>query len=402
VLSGGRLRAVAVSDTPLRAEILVPLRDNTGEIRAVAGVVLNPNARSVKELLDAADAQLVSSPGATSVTPGSAGTAGTSGTLGTPDSRYVSLSVAPWFVVASRAASREHASPWRTLTWSLPLSLVLALLFAWGTARSVRRPALALTAAAERMAAGDLDTPLPPVPDGDEIGRLARVLERLRLALHRDAWRRQTLRKVISAQEEERRRIARELHDDTAQALAAVGVSLEAALEDMPLTPARWRLESLKLLVNQSLTDLHRVIYDLRPSILDDLGLSAAIHWLAEEHLRRTGVAVKVESYGIDERLPSEIETAVFRVIQEALSNIERHAEADAVLAQVSLENGTLSVEIEDDGKGFEPDTVGVTTGSARGLGLQGMRERVELMGGSFTLISSPGRGTRIAITVPV
>lgn len=383
VFGGGRLRAVNVSDTPLRTEILVPLRDDTGEIRALAGVMLNAHARSVKELLDAADAHLVSSAAAA-------------------EGASVALSVAPWVVVASHAAPRELASPWRTLAWSLPASLVLGVLFAWGTARSVRRPTLALTAAAERMAAGDLDTPLPAVPDGDEISRLARVLERLRLALHRDVWRRETLRKVISAQEEERRRLARELHDDTAQALAAVGVSLEAALEGMPLTPARERLQSLKVLVNQSLTDLHRVIYDLRPSILDDLGLAAAIRWLAEEHLRRTGVTVKVESDGIDARLPSDSETAVFRVIQEALLNSERHAEADAVLAQVSLENGTLSVEIEDDGKGFEPETVGITSGSARGLGLQGMRERVELMGGSFTLSSSPGRGTRIAITVPV
>jgi signal transduction histidine kinase len=380
----GRLRAAVVSEAPLRAEILVPLRDHTGEIRVLAGVMLNAHARSVKELLTAADAQLLSS------------------TAAVADAAQVALSVAPWVVVASHAAPREHASPWRTLAWSLPVSLVLGLLFAWGTARSVRRPALALTAAAERMAGGDLDTPLPLVPDGDEMGRLARVLERLRLALHRDAWRQQTLRKVISAQEDERRRIARELHDDTAQALAAVGVSLEAALDEMPVTPARGRLESLKRLVNQSLADLHHVIYDLRPSILDDLGLAAAIRWLADEHLRRTGVAVKVECYGIDERLPSDIETAVFRVVQEALSNIERHSEADAVLAQVSLERGTLAVEIEDDGKGFEPEKVGVTTGSARGLGLQGMRERVELMGGSFSLSSSPGRGTRIAITVPL
>jgi signal transduction histidine kinase len=381
-LSGGRLRAAALPDASLRAEVLVPLRDRTGRIQALAGVTLNPHVRSVKELLDAADARLLSS------------------AADANDAR-VALSVAPWVVVAARAAG-DDGSPWSTLAWTLPLSLMLALLFAWGTARSVRRPTLELTAAAERMAAGDLETPLPPVPDGDEIGRLAKVLERLRLALHRDAWRRQTLRKVISAQEEERRRIARELHDDTAQALAAVGVSLEAALDGMPLSSSRWRLESLKVLVNQSLTDLHRIIYDLRPSILDDLGLSAAIRWLTEEHLRRTGVVVKVESYGLDERLPSDIETAVFRVVQEALSNIERHAGADAVLVQVSLENGTLSLEIEDDGQGFEPETVGVTTGSARGLGLQGMRERVELMGGSFTLSSSPGRGTRIAITVSV
>ena len=319
-LEGLRLLAVPIGASELRAEVLVPLRDSAGSVRMVAGVTLNPHGRSVRELLATANARLVANDAAANETR--------------------RLNLVPWTVVVSPTESTR--SPWRMLAWMLPMSLALGLLFAWGTAHSVRRPALALTAAAERMAAGDLETPLPSVPDGDEIGRLARVLERMRLALHRDAWRRQTLRKVISAQEEERRRIARELHDDTAQSLAAVGVGLEAALDELPSTPARTRLEHLKQHVHQSLADLHRVIYDLRPSILDDLGLAAAIRWLAAEHEKRTGVAVKTELYGLDDRLPSDTETAIFRVVQEALSNVERHAEASAVLAQVARENGTL------------------------------------------------------------
>jgi signal transduction histidine kinase len=108
-----------------------------------------------------------------------------------------------------------------------------------------------------------------------------------------------------------------------------------------------------------------------------------------------------VECYGLDQRLPSDTETAIFRVIQEALTNIERHAAAETVLLQVSRENGTLTVEIEDDGKGFEPATIDPTAGSARGLGLQGMRERIELLGGSFALTSTPNSGTRIVVGVP-
>lgn len=381
-LDSGRLRAVSLSSETLRTEILVPLRDDTGEPRIVAGVVLTPDARSVRDLLALAEARVVARDEQTA------------------DSR-VALSLAPW-AVAVPATSAAWLVPWRTLAWALPASFVLAIVFAVGTSLSVRRPALALIAAAERMADGDLETPLPAVPDGDEIGRLANALERMRVALHRDAWRRQTLRKVITAQEEERRRIARELHDDTAQSLAAVGVAIEAALEEMPDTPARARLEQLKGHVNGSLSELHRVIYDLRPSVLDDLGLAAAVRWLADEYSRRTGVAIKVETCDLEERLPPDIETAVFRVVQESLSNIERHAAADAALVQISREGAVLSVEIEDDGKGFEPEAVSVTPESARGLGLQGMRERVELLGGTFAITASPGCGTRVAVTVPV
>lgn len=379
----GQLRALALSANPLRAEILVPLRDNRGAVRVVAGVTLTPHARSISELLAAANAELV--------------IVGAS-----PARSQASLAIAPWSVVIADPPVSGQSSLLRAVYWMLPLTLALALLFAWGTALSVRRPALALTAAAERMAMGDLDTPLPIVPDGDEMGRLARVLEQMRQALHRDAWRQQTLRKVISAQEEERRRIARELHDDTAQSLAAVGVGLAAALHDVPEGAARTRLELLDEHVQHSLADLHRVIYDLRPSVLDDLGLVAAVRWLANEHSQRSGAAVRVEAYGLDERLPADLETAVFRVIQEALSNVERHASAETVLVQIARENSTLSVEVEDDGKGFEPEKVTVSAASARGLGLQGMRERVELMGGTFAIASSPGLGTRIAITVPI
>jgi HAMP domain-containing protein len=208
------------------------LRGANGDVDAIAVVLLNADVRPIEELLAAASVDLV---------PSSADRNGKHGVL----------SIAPWTVVPSRGAPSGAPDAWRIMWWSLPLSLALAVVFAWGTARSVRRPVLALTSAAEGMAGGDLDTPLPAVAEADEIGRLASVLERLRVALHRDAWRRQTLRKVITAQEEERRRIARELHDDTAQALAAVGVSLEAALDDIPVSQARWRLESLKVIVQR-------------------------------------------------------------------------------------------------------------------------------------------------------
>jgi signal transduction histidine kinase len=321
----------------------------------------------------------------------------------------------------------------RRLLWLAPLGLLLGALFAWGTARSVRQPVARLSAAAERMAAGDLETPMPGLP-GDEIGRLGRVLERVRQTLgasveaieatnerleqqvrdrtreleqlcdrleHRDRWRGEVLRRVISAQEDERRRLARELHDEVCQVLAALSVSLGAALEGVTAPEARQRLAAVGVLVDRSLADLHRMIYDLRPSILDDLGLVPAIRWLAQEHLTRHGTVARCEFEGLDRRLAPEVETAVFRVVQEGLMNVERPAHAETVLVQAAVDGTLLTVEIEDDGVGFDPAGLGAPTAQGRGLGLLGMRERVELLGGSLLVESTPGQGTRVVVSVP-
>ncbi|MGE0040010.1 MAG: ATP-binding protein [Vicinamibacterales bacterium] len=345
------------------------------------------------------------------------------------------LALLPWSVAMPGLPSGAAETPAaiRALLFGLaPFLIALGAVFAWGTAWSVRRPVLALTAAAERMGAGDLGTPLPVLPD-DEIGRLGAALERLRSSLRvsletiashahdleqrvadrtrdleqmchrlhdRDTWRAELLRKVISAQEDERRRLARDLHDDACQSLAAVGVSLDLTMAE-GTEATRAQLASVKALVNRALADLHRVIYDLRPSVLDDLGLLPAIRWLADQHLAARGISVRCEFFGLDGRLAPEVEIALFRVVQEAMANIERHAGAETVLVQVSLEDGLLTVEVEDDGVGFEPEAVADPAGGARGLGLLGMRERVELLGGSFFVDSAPGRGTRVVATVP-
>ncbi|MGE3277786.1 MAG: ATP-binding protein [Vicinamibacterales bacterium] len=396
--------------------LLVSLRDWHGELRYVAAATFARDARPAAELLHAAGAVLVEGPGRAGAAP---------------------LAILPWTVQLAPAAPAAASTPAaiRTLLLGLaPVLIVLGAIFAYGTAWSVRRPVLALTAAAERMTAGDLTTPLPELPD-DEVGRLGAALEHLRgslrqsletIARHaseleqrvadrtreleqmchrlhdRDTWRSRLLRKVISAQEDERRRLARDLHDDQCQALAALGVSLDLAMADVPDGPARTRLASVKRLVDEGLADLHRVIYDLRPSVLDDLGLLPAIRWLAEQHLTRRGIAARCEFAGLEaRRFAPEVETALFRVVQEAMVNIERHAEADTVLVQVALEDNLLSLEIEDDGRGFDPEGAPDPADGGRGLGLQGMRERVELLGGSCFVDSTPGRGTRVVVTVP-
>jgi signal transduction histidine kinase len=156
-------------------------------------------------------------------------------------------------------------------------------------------------------------------------------------------------------------------------------------------------------MATRALTELHRIIYDLRPSILDDLGLLPAIRWMAERNLGPHGVQVRCEFEEPVARLPFEIEIAVFRAVQEAISNVVRHAQAETVLIEVAAEKDVLWVDIEDDGRGFDPaDVAGGPSGSGRGLGLLGMHERMELIGGTSKVASSPGGGTRVSLRVPI
>jgi signal transduction histidine kinase len=209
-------------------------------------------------------------------------------------------------------------------------------------------------------------------------------------------------RKTISAQEEERQRIARELHDETCQALVALVLRFEAALALSAPPEVRQRLVEGKALAAATLDEVHRLIFDLRPSILDDLGLVPAIRWLADRQLQPLGIAVRCELEDLDGRLGPEVETALFRAIQEALANVARHAEAEAVLIQLAGRDHALQIEIEDDGKGFDPAIVADPAPSGRGLGLMGIRERLELVGGRAHIDSSPGHGTRVTLEVPL
>jgi len=354
-----------------------------------------------------------------------------------PEATGAPLHLARWRVVVHTTGHGRAAperSLVRTLAWLTPLLVALSLLFGWGAGRSVRRPLLALTAATERIAAGDLDQPVPPSGE-DEVGRLGRAFERMRVALkasldeinaanealerrveartrelatanralqERERARQQLLRKVISAQEDERKRLARELHDETSQTLAALRVHLEMAAAAAPEGPSREHVIEARQLASRSLDELQRLMHDLRPSVLDDLGLVSAIQWYAERRLGAKGIAVRCEVSTGELQLPYELETALFRAVQEVLTNVERHAGAEQVLIQLSAQDGRFTVEVEDDGCGFDLASVKPSPADMRGLGLLGIRERVELVGGTVAIDSSPGGGTRVVIDVPL
>jgi len=224
----------------------------------------------------------------------------------------------------------------------------------------------------------------------------ARLYEEVR---EKEALRGKLLEKLISAQEDERRRIARELHDEAGQALTALILNLEMA-ENAGAGIEPQRLARLRGIAEDTLAELRRMIYDLRPTILDDLGLAAAVRWYVKENVEPQGLRVTMSITGADDRLPHHIETAVFRILQEALTNILKHAQAHRAEIVVAVTPQDVRLTIADDGRGF--DLSQVATRREGGMGLMGMRERAELLGGTLRMVSRSGGGTRVEAMIPV
>lgn len=229
-------------------------------------------------------------------------------------------------------------------------------------------------------------------------------------ALHREVREKEEVRgellqDMFTIQEEERKRIARELHDETSQVVASLNASLETAtiLLTEDSAKARKLLEKSQSMSLQILDEVHKMIYELRPSLLDDLGLVAATRWLAEENLESIGIAVKFKISGKQRRLPPKIEATLFRIIQEATNNIARHSQAKNTGIDLSFKRGIIKVRIKDDGRGFDVEEAVSSKDRPRGLGLIGMRERVTITGGRIDIKSDPQKGgTEILIEIPL
>ena len=208
---------------------------------------------------------------------------------------------------------------------------------------------------------------------------------------------RDALARVVAAQELERKRLARELHDETGQALTSILLGLKPLERTAATEEDRAVVASLRELVVSTLQDVRRLAVELRPSTLDDFGLSTAVERLAETFRDNTGMRVDVDAQLGDVRLPAEVETALYRIVQEALANIVKHAEATRVSILLTRKESSVAAVVEDDGKGFDKSETGDDV-----LGLVGMRERVGLVGGRLVIESAKGSGTTIAAEVPV
>ncbi len=308
----------------------------------------------------------------------------------------------------------------RSVTMAAILGFLACLVVAWITTRHVTGPTQQLTAAAQRMARGDLESPIR-IRAQDEVGRLAENLDVMRQQL-RDAYDQvshanerlehqvaertarltDVLGKVIGAQEEERRRLARELHDETAQTIGALSIALDRARHGLDDAPAEAvaQLREAQGIATRLLEETRRLILDLRPMALEDLGLIPAIRWYAETHLQEKGVTTTVEFDQHPVRLSEHLEVALFRIAQEAINNIAKHADARRAMIRLSFMDGTVRITVADDGRGFDVERALAATGSS--VGLMGLQERTRLLSGRMDIVSESGRGTQVTVEVPI
>jgi two-component system, NarL family, sensor histidine kinase UhpB len=207
---------------------------------------------------------------------------------------------------------------------------------------------------------------------------------------------------ILHAQEQERKRIARELHDETSQVLTSLLISLAMLEESLSSDTARARIADTRVLAHQTLRAVRNLSIDLRPSALDDLGLLPALRWYIKEYQQKCGIEVELSATGLKERLPAEMETAIYRIIQESLTNTAKHAHAHRVRITLTADDAVINVRIVDDGAGFDAPAVLRTPWQDRGLGLGGMMERASLLNGSVDIESQLGRGTTIGVRIPV
>lgn len=351
----------------------------------------------------------------------------------------VFLDNAPWALSVSEMEG-QALSPIRTMETRFimagSISLVLVFFLSLGMASSLVKPIGKLKEAAVNISRGDLSLPVPSL-GSDEIGELGRSFDTMRQDLknsvekiqewnrqlevtleertrqlresydeieRKEIARRRLLRKVLIIQEEERKRMARELHDETTQMILGLVMRLESTPEvlDDETGQIKSKLEDIKGLALNILDSVHKIIFNLRPSVLDDLGLLSALRWYAQNRLDQVGIKARIEVSGEEKELPPQIEIAVFRVAQEAITNIVKHSQAHNVLINVEYQEKSIVIEIEDDGRGFELEKMTSPTPEGQGMGLMGMRERVELLGGSFEIESYPDQGTQIAVKIPL
>lgn len=281
--------------------------------------------------------------------------------------------------------------------------IVLSLIVNFVALRAAFRPLARLQQAALAVRQGDLTVRADEAAFGDpEIRQLAETLNGTLDELTRDRVELNLLAsQVIRAQEDERRRIARELHDDTAQVLFAQLLRLSAlkgsddpALHDLA--------ESLEQMTSEALESVRRLALELRPPALDDLGLQAALSDLAQRFADQLGKPVDYLPRGLRGRMPPDVELVLYRVAQEALTNIAKHAGASAIWIDLDRSPDDVSLSIRDNGRGFDPGSAVSSDGKGLGLGMFGMEERVALVGGRFRVWSAPGQGTEIFAYIPL
>jgi two-component system sensor histidine kinase UhpB len=305
-------------------------------------------------------------------------------------------------------ATFDVARTWpelRTLSVALVFGITgtgLSLLVNYALLRAALVPIRDLSSAVEAVSRGDFGARAPRSAVRDPqidafIDTFNRVLEDVQAYRQRVS---ELSSQIISAQEEERKRIARELHDETAQSLTSLLVRLRIAERAVTFEEARAGIAHAREVTARALDEVRNLALDLRPSALDDLGLVPALNWYTDHYQRERDVSVELSAdVDFEPRLPPEVEVVAYRVVQEALTNIGKHSRANYVSVTLTREPDALSVAVSDDGVGFDASAGAVQRDG--GLGLFGMRERLALVGGTLHIDSRPGCGVRLRARIP-
>ncbi|MHC1764796.1 MAG: ATP-binding protein [Verrucomicrobiia bacterium] len=299
----------------------------------------------------------------------------------------------------------EYEVRWLTGRLARTMSIIglLGVLASWGWARLVSRPIEELAELARAVKAGNYAVEAPVLAKG-EVGELAQAFNEMTAAVaHKESVRQQLLRQIISASEEERKRIARELHDHTGQLLTsqiAVLSVLESQAQD---DRNRSRIAEVRGLAEQMLDGIHHLSLALRPSVLDDLGLLPALERHCRSFGQRFNLGVTCRGLGLENgRLPPDMELVIYRVVQESLTNAVRHGQATKVRVLVQKTDTAALVTVKDNGQGFDSERWREASAAGGRLGLLGIEERVTLLKGSFCVDSRPGHGATVYTEIPL
>ncbi len=305
-----------------------------------------------------------------------------------------------------QSAWSAATNPALDLTLVAPLVLIAPILFAfgalWFAARQIVQPLQKLESRASAVASGDFDAIDQPVGGISEVRHLQRELSDMaRKVQASQEGLHNYIGAITSAQEEERLRVARELHDDTIQELIALRQRLQLAKPSVNDAAAVKLISELEDLAEGTIEDVRRLTRALRPIYLEDLGLVTALEMLARETSPAAGLQVEFRRNGQEQRLPQESELALYRIAQQALNNVVHHARARRATLEITFDEKTIRLEISDDGRGFEVPANPTDLAPSGHFGLLGMRERADLIGASLEITSKPGRGTRISVRLP-
>jgi two-component system sensor histidine kinase UhpB len=317
----------------------------------------------------------------------------------------IGVGLGTWFTltfVANAAGGEIH---WAAVAVMFVVGFAASVLINGVVLTLALQPLHALERTVDRVAAGDLSARAQRVlfrdPDVERLGETLNTMLDV-LQEHRGLLQKMS-EQVLAAQEDERKRIARELHDETAQALTTLLIRLKILEKARTANDMRGQIDELRELTAQTLEAVRKLAVELRPATLDDLGLLAALEAYTESWRTRMPVSVSFQADGFgdrDNRLPPQIELVLYRVVQEALTNVAKHASAGQVRVELSRRPDEVIAVVDDDGSGFNVEDM--MRSRERGLGLFGMQERLALVRGQLVIDSAPARGTRIHAWVPL